>query len=218
MAPNADTQFVRNLYQMEPQKFGMLGAYAREMLDVEESRDRLLYMHALRFSTMILSGRTITEHPKVEFRHTHTFEMPSNWWQHLKQAVYSRWDKKGRLQKRFPVRLSAIEKKVFRVAEIDVTQHILYPQADYMPPPSQFGMPVIWEEASFMPIWEPQTGEDGQVSLNLEGPSRYLNRHEIANQIYRESVDRYSGYANVDTVLDWLSEHGVNPDQLVRRT
>jgi hypothetical protein len=222
--PSSDflTAMTRRQIVLNPEKFGVMGTYSREMLRADASADYAFPLDhlALRLVTTVLTGRTIREEPQVELN------LPAGWWQHLKHAItdsrlnflaskylvvfflpfYWLFDKY--LAKR-PVKWTKV------TAKIDFSQHILYPEIDA---PAQCGRPVIYEEMSVS--WPEGLAPYGS---NLSsGPSRFMDRHEIASRIMRDPEmyrhPRY-GSSGLDPwpVLVWLERNGVNVDQLVKR-
>jgi hypothetical protein len=225
------TEYTRRQIRLHPEKFGYAGSFAREMLSVATADD-LMYGYdqmVVRLMTTILSGRTISEEPEVALK------LPATWWQHLKHALFtsalfanaasfrlrsqpklaviwlwpvltacvllSRWYRKH------PVRWTEV------TARVHFSQHVLYPEIDA---PAQCGRPVIYEEIS-------ASFPGAPFGSSLAGdPSRFLNRHEIANQVYRDWDQPHGswpdgGTLTPETTLRWLEEHGVNVDQLVKR-
>lgn len=220
--------------QLTQKQVGYVGSYSREMLSVDQERDRAFGQILLRFTTSILSGRTVTEKQRA------TVKVPATWWQHLKQAAgewHAAWMRKPDspwLLFLLPLDILTIVPRVYLVpwflrrypvryaeltAEVRFTRETLYPGADVSLPPFTFGTPVMWESLEAVPL--------GGDPWRLEdyGPERFLGRHEIAREVFRDPEAGNSGYRfgfevnppAVLGVLEWLGRHGVNPDQLVPR-
>lgn len=176
----------------------VLGEYGRSHLKAKIAPERLLGQEVVRFTTQLLTGRTIDkEYPVV-------FPFPASWWQHFKLACFPGW-----LLRRFPVRYGR------KKAVVKFSQDILYPKADIMLPPNQFGHYVLWERA-----WV--TGD----ASGPEPPSRFADRWKIISEMsdwmWRQTNVSYPGVPGPDRktlgmFLEWLERAGVNPDQLVRR-
>ena len=228
---------IQRQMQLTPKQFGYVGSYSRDLLQVEEMRDRAFGEMALRFTTSILSGRTVTDKQRASVK------VPASWWQHLKKTAgdwHAAWlqkeHKAWRLSillldiiivpavalipwflRRHPVRCAEL------TAEVRFSRDTLYPGADVSLPPSRFGAPVMYETMEIAPMvagGEPWGLED-------YGPGRFLNRSEIVSEIFRDP-DLCNGRglafgAGMDPgvvfgVLEWLGQHGVSVDQLVPRS
>jgi hypothetical protein len=227
------TSYVRKTIALHPEKFGVMGTYALELMDGSVSRDMFYDMLAMRLCTSVLCGSTISQNPQV------VLNQPRNAWQHTKHQIdwwqsdldahwqgYDRheggaytpqpwlillwpllWLIRTWIGKR-PVKYNEVK------ADIKFEQRILYPEAPAVP--AHMGHSVIYETLDLNwpenhPLW----------GSRLDNPnSRFANRHEIASSIYRDpELNRYmSGpSASPDVVLAWLHRHGVNVDQLVQR-
>lgn len=218
------TQLVRQMVTLHPEKFGVLGSYSRELLQAEVSRDYSFAIGdlALRLTTSVLCGHVVTEKPQVQLN------LPATWWQHLKYEVFG-WHsaslaKKdtlggfhrtvllwpaywllGKYSAKRPVKWTTV------TAEVTFEQRVLYPEIDM---PASAGRPVIYEtvDVSYpevLPPWGSRLRSD---------PSRFLNRHEIASEVFQDpDGQRYGVTLGPDQTLHWLEKHGVNVDQLVKR-
>ena len=234
-APPSDylTGMTRHIMEMRPEKFGVLGAYSREMLRAEASEDYAFALDqlAFRLTTLVLSGQTVSEHPEVTF----TYYTPDTWWDHVKKALWDwrdkqnrRWEGTGydgqpdtpppwmillwpflvlfpKWGRRYPPRTTP---KIVKTT-VNFRQAVLYPETDHIPP--EFGRPVIYE-----------TLDAGAGFGLVPGPSRYLNRHELAREIYQNWDQPHGSWPNAGTltpdyVLRELESLGVNVDQLVKR-
>lgn len=226
------TPYLRRQMTLYPEKFGYMGAFSREMLEVAVSEDFLRDQMLVRFTTSVLSGKTLAEEPEISL--TVGYETPDTWWQHLKQSVYA-WNDNWLAnawwpwllllsplvymipwwKNRHPVRY--LSRTVTGKGKVKLSQKILYPYANYVPAPTPFGMPVIYEEMEM-----PELAPDGGTWGCTPGPSRYVDRHELVFLMMRDpAIDDYSfSYADLHPhrILEWLGRHGVNPDQLVRRS
>jgi hypothetical protein len=225
--------------RLTPKQVGYVGSYSRDMLSVE-AQDHAFGQMIYRFTTSILSGRTVTERQRA------TVKVPASWWQHLKktagdwhaawlQKTPSRWQlfmlpldiltliPRAHLVpwflRRHPVKYAEL------TAEVRFTRDMLYPGADVSLPPDRFGMPVMYETMEISPVvagGEPWGLED-------YGPARFLDRREIAHEILRDTGLAAASHASglfgggmdpgsVFGVFDWLGQHGVSVDQLVARS
>lgn len=223
-------EYVQNRITMTPEKFGMLGSYARSTLQAVASED-LAYMldqQLVRFTMNVMSGKTVSEHPEVTF----TYNIYASWWQHLKHALSNwrdamnvRWETEPtpwmillwpflvlhpKWARRHPVNQTSMLAKT----TVDFKQSVLYPEMDYIPP--EFGYPVIFETMDM-----PGTGTG--FGLNT-GIGRFMNRHEVMSEYMRDPASAPDGYpgsvgssAYPVAFLSWLERNGVNPDQLVKR-
>lgn len=228
-------EFFQRVIQLNPKQVGYVGSYSRDMLRVEEV-DQAFGQMAVRFTTSILSGRTVTEKQRA------TVKVPATWWQHLKQAAgeaHKAWMRKPDspwLLFLLPLDILTIVPRVYLVpwflrrhpvkyaeltAEVRFTRDTLYPGADVELPSDRFGTPVMWEALEIAP-----SGRGGEPwRLEDYGPERFLGRHEIAREVFRDPDAGNSGYGfgfeitppAALGVLEWLGRHGVNPDQLVPR-
>lgn len=218
---------------LTPRHVGYVGSYSREMLHVEQDRDHAFGQMLVRFTTCILSGRTVTDKQRA------TVKVPASWWQHLKQAAGERhatWMRKPSspwLLFLLPFDILTIVPRVYLIpwflrrypvkyaeltAEVRFTRDTLYPGADVDLPADRFGIPVLYETLemeSLAPYGEPWQLED-------YGSARFLDRHDVAREFFRDAdTIRSAAYADPGTVhgiLEWLGQHGVNVDQLVART
>ena len=223
--------------QLTPKQFGYVGSYSRELLQAEEMRDRAFGEMALRFTTSILSGRTVTDKQRASVK------VPASWWQHLKKTAgdwHAAWLQKEHkawrlfillldiiivpavalipwFLRRHPVRYAEL------TAEVRFSRDTLYPGADVSLPPSRFGAPVMYETMEIAPMvagGEPWGLED-------YGPGRFLSRSEIVSEVMRDpdlqnasrGLGPFGGMdpGSVFSVLEWLGRHGVSIDQLVPR-
>jgi hypothetical protein len=212
---------------LQPEKFGIVGAYSREALEAVISEEFLYDQQLLRLTTTILSGRTISERPEVRYK------IYYSWREHLKDAISGwrerqnfRWEGADgtdtpppwmvllwpflvlwpRFLRKHPVKMRE------QVVALNFEQRILYPEFDDIP--AELGRPVIYESLDFESGWEPFAEHWG---TSLQQASRFLNRHEIISEIYRAPLDSYVGSRSAETVLTWLEQRGVNVDQLVKR-
>jgi hypothetical protein len=229
--------YFRDLVRLTPKQFGYLGRYSTEMLQVDRLQDRVFGDMALRFTTSILSGKTVTEKQRASVR------VPASWWQHAKQAAgtwHTAWLRKPDspwllfllpldiltivprawlvpwFLRRHPVRYTEL------AAEVRFSRDTLYPGADISLPPDRFGAPVMYETLEISPL-----APDGAPwRLEEYGPARFLNRHEIASGVLQDpgvngtaefSFGGPIGPGAVFGTLEWLSRHGVSVDQLVAR-
>jgi hypothetical protein len=222
------TQVMQERVTLTPQKFGYVGAYSREMLRAEwDTAGRQAFMFdqvLLKLWTTVLTGRTVSESPTV------TISAPADWRQHVKQALnqwhndmhdlwngltpagdqttpspwvilliplfllWPRWFRKH------PVRSAGF------TGDIHFSQHVLYPQVDDVP--ARCGMPVIYETLESLWPLSP-------------GLPRYLSKDELLHELYRmpqRSPGAYPGGSDMFQVLEWLESHGVNTNQLVKRS
>jgi hypothetical protein len=229
--------YFRDLIRLTPKQFGYLGRYSTEMLQVERLQNRIFGDMALRFTTSILSGKTVTEKQRASVK------VPASWWQHLKQAAgawHTAWLRKPDspwllfllpldiltivprawlvpwFLRRHPVRYAEL------TAEVRFTRDTLYPGADISLPPDRFGPPVVYETLEISPI----APDSMPWRLEEYGPARFLNRHEIVSGVLQDpgvngtaefSSVRPAGPEAVFGVLEWLSRHGVSVDQFVAR-
>jgi hypothetical protein len=217
---------------LTPRQAGYVGSYTREMLSVEQDRDRAFGQMLARFTTCILSGRTVTAKQRA------TVKVPASWWQHLKKAAGERhaaWMREPSspwLLFLLPLDILTLVPRVYLIpwflrrypvkyaeltAEVRFTRDMLYPGADVDLPSDRFGIPVMYETMEIAPLaleGDPWTLED-------YGPARFLDRHDIAREFFRDAgTIRSVAYADPGTVhgiLEWLGQHGVNVDQLVAR-
>jgi hypothetical protein len=226
----------RELIRLAPKKFGYLGRYSTEMLEVERT-DGIFGDMMLRFTTSILSGKTVTATQRA------SVEVPASWWQHLKKNASERnrtgfrrprrwwlpgifllsiltWLPRaglGRFLRRHPVRYAEL------TAEVRFTRDTLYPGADVSLPPDQFGPPVTYEALEISPL-----APDGMPwRLEEYGPARFLTRSEIASEVLRDpdvngsAEFSFGGPVSPGAVfgtLEWLSRRGVSVDTLVARS
>jgi hypothetical protein len=214
---------IREQFVLHPEKFALVGQYAREMFDCVEIEDYLSDMLAVRLSTAVLCGRTVSETPQV------VLTFPESPWQHLKDKL-RKWEDRvwcdlhraiGRRLWLWPVYWTAVVTgklidghpvKWGKVtADVSFEQRILYPEVDA---PAQAGRPVIYETLDVHFPTPPPYG--GHIAYD---PSRFLNRHEIANAVYKDPDFMLSpmGDLGPHAMLNWLERHGVNVDQLVKR-
>lgn len=232
------TQYAQQRIALYPEKFGVMGSYSKELMRCQTAEDMLSYgadMLLMRLTTAVLCGQTISEKPQVEL------SMPATPWQHLKyriskrhERLNARWEGQdpdtwaqttpppwvillwpflvlfSRWLKKHKVQFTTV------TADIEFEQRVLYPEIDA---PAHAGRPVIYETLSVnYPYAPPPFG-----SRLINDPSRFLNRHEIASEIYRDPDINSCGiggpsYLGVpDLTLRWLERHGVNVDQLVKR-
>jgi hypothetical protein len=224
---------------LQPRRFGVVGSYSREMMHAGVSED----MHAwamndltLRLTTSVLSGRTISAHPKVEMT------VPASWRQHLKHASnawitvkHELWmgrDAEGETTtpppwlillwpllvlwpkwlRKHPVKYAKM------TATLDIDQDVLYPKIDM---PASAGMPVIHESYSLSTTFgQAVTGTErwGTSLRQADDPSRFMSKYEIISAV-RSDADIYGKYQGneVWALCDWLEAHGVNVEQLVKR-
>jgi hypothetical protein len=220
---------------LQPRKFGVVGSYARDMLHAETGQDSYAFMMdqlMVRLTTSVLSGRTISAEPEIKINY------PASWWQHWKHASnawislkHELWmgrDAEGEtttpppwlillwpllvLWPKWLARHPVRQTKLKGLVQLD--QDILYPKID-MPPNA--GYPVIYESISLNHIFQTMTGLDG-ATLEHEDLSRFMCKGEIINSVRRDS-DLYGKYHGdeVWAFVDWLENHGVNIEQLVKR-
>jgi hypothetical protein len=183
----------------------ILGAYAsaalvfseKELDDDDPGTERRKFL--AEFSTTVLSGRRIEQHPSV------THQVPASWWQHLKDDCLPAW-----ARRRWPVRYRELKTTLL------LEQDILFPYADFVPPPpDQFGRPVLWESLS---------AESGPGILQ-QGEGRFLDRLDVLHYFYlwlertRPAGTRVvrDPYEIIAQFFEWLELSGVNPDELVCR-
>lgn len=215
-------------------QFGYVGSYSRQMLEVEEMPDRLFGETLYRFTTSILSGRTVSETQRA------TVKVPASWWQHLKKTAgewHAKWLAEPHPSWRLlilPLDILTIVPRAFLIpwflrrhpvryaeltAEVRFTRETLYPGADISLPPDQFGYPVMWETIEHAPT----VAGGEQWALEDYGPARFLDRHEIAREVMRDPdlngsyAATYGDPTPVFGTLEWLKRHGVNVDQIVAR-
>lgn len=225
---------MRQLITLYPQKFGMVGTYAREMLQAEWSQDSYSWMFdqvLLRVTTSVMCGQTVTAAPVVELN------QPASWWQHLKLA-FEEWvhwkdelhhgrDEAGEQTtpppwlvllwpllvlfpkwiKRHPVKFTKVS------GTVQFEQRVLYPEFDHVP--SEFGRPVLYETIDFRHGLQAPPFGGGLASA----PSRFLSKHEVISEFMRSSDDSYDGRYGPHPMqfLTWLESRGVNIDQMVKR-
>lgn len=222
--------------RLTPRQFGYVGSYSRDMLQVEKVQDQAFGQIMYRFTTSILSGRTITETQRA------SVQVPASWWQHLKKTAgewHTAWLRKPYppwLLFILPLDLLTIVPRVYLIpwflrrhpvryaelaAEVRFTRDTLYPGADISLPPSRFGAPVMYEGLEIAPM-----APDGEPwGLEDYGPARFLTRHEITSEVMRDQdlasrgLGAFGGMdpGTVLGVFDWLGRHGVSVDQLVAR-
>jgi hypothetical protein len=217
-----------------PKQFGYVGSYTRGMLDVEQVQDRAFGQMMYRFTTSVLSGRTVTETQRASVK------VPASWWQHLKRTAgerHAEWIRKPHspwLLFILPLDILTIVPRVYLVpwflrrhpvryaeitAEVRFTRDTLYPGADVSLPHDRFGVPVMWESLEIAPM-----APDGEPwTLDDYGAPRFVSRHELLGEIYRDTDlinarGAFGGMITPDGVLDWLGQHGVSVDQLVARS
>jgi hypothetical protein len=224
---------------LTPKQVGYVGSYSRDMLQVEEMRDRAFGDVLLRFTTSILSGRTVTEKQRASVK------VPATWWQHLKKTAadwHAGWlGKEHRAWRLFILLLDVIivplaslipwflRRRPVRyaelAAEVRFSREMLYPGADISLPHDTFGTPVMYETTEIAPAvagGEPWGLED-------YGPARFMDRREIAHEILRDAGLAAASHASglfgggmdpgsVFGVFEWLGQHGVSVDQLVARS
>lgn len=226
--------YFQHLVQLTPKQFGYVGSYSRDMLGVEQVQGQFFDQMVYRFTTSILSGRTVTENQRA------TVKVPAGWWQHLKKTADD-WAA-GWLRKPHPAwRLLILPVDVVLVpltclipwflrrhpvkwaeltAEVRFTRDTLYPGADVSLPASRFGAPVMYEATEITP------SVVGGAPWELEGygPARFLESREIASEIMRDPDLQNGGRGSfgmdpgtVFGVLDWLGRHGVSTGQIVAR-
>jgi hypothetical protein len=219
------TEFAQQRIVLTPEKFGVMGQYSRELLEVSVAEDMTGYMMdtlLMRLTTSVLCGQTISENPQVELA------MPASWWQHFKCATGDRagqFDlgfsdrKKWKLWLWFPYALVfcvlwLLDKRPVKwdkyTADVHFEQRVLYPEVNV---PASVGRQVIYETVSMnlapMAPWG---------SRLLDDPSRFLSRHEIVNAVYADAdATSYGQPWSPHATLNWLEQHGVNVDQLVKR-
>jgi len=229
--------YFQNLVQLAPKQFGYMGSYSRDMLQVEKVPDRAFGDMMYRFTTSILSGKTVTEKQRASVK------VPASWWQHLKKAAGERhtaWLRKPHspwLLFILPLDLLTIVPRVYLIpwflrrhpvkyaeltAEVRFTRDMLYPGADISLPARDFGAPVMYETMEIVP------SVAGGEPWGLEdyGPARFLGRGEIVSEVMRDpdlqnaSRGPFGGMdpGVVFGVLEWLGRHGVSVDQLVARS
>lgn len=229
-------EYFRNQVVLTQKQVGYVGSFSRDMLEVEQLTDRAFGQMMYRFTTSILSGKTVTEKQRA------TVKVPAGRWQHLKRTAgdwHTAWLRKPHsawLLFILPLDLLTIVPRVYLIpwflrrhpvkyaeltVEVRFTRDMLYPGADVSVPCSQFGAPVMWESMELGP-----SAPEG-VSWQFEdyGPGRFLDRREIMHEVMREPDQSASwgmpygaNPAAVLSVLDWLGQHGVTVDQLVARS
>lgn len=217
------TGYFRNRLVMQPETFGVVGAYSREAMEARVPVTAAYDQQLLRLTTSVLSGRTVSEHPEVRYK------FYCSWWDQLKALVSSwrndqnyRWEgAEGtdtpppwmvllwpflvlwpRFLKKHPVKMREC------VVPLHFEQRILYPEFDMVP--DRFGRPVVYETLEF-------EGLPGQNTLTT-GPSRFMSKHEVIHEFYNANTS--AGYGTSDRPQDflaWLERRGVNTDQLVKR-
>lgn len=232
MTPDPDPwrllSYARTQVTLMPERFGVMGSYSRDMLDLQAYSDPDSFMMdrlVLQLTTQVLCGRTVSEEPEVQVN------VPASPWQHLKVAaarwhagwLTGKWMAPGSTPppwavllapayyllrwflRRYPPRYTKV------TARVQFEQHVMYPEIDYVP--AQFGRPVIFEETSVSyPGGQPPFGS--RFTCN---PSRFLSKHEVIRDITADcSDDLWHGHPAI-TTLNWLEQHGVNTDQMVRR-
>lgn len=230
-------EYFQHQMVLTPKQFGYVGSYSRGLLDVEQVPDRAFGQMMYRFTTQILSGRTVTETQRASVK------VPAGWWQHLKKTAgdwHTAWLRKPHspwLLLILPLDILTIVPRVYLIpwllrrhpvryaelaTEVRFTREMLYPGADVSLPYSQFGGPVMWESVEIAPL-----APDGEPwGLEDYGPARFLERREIVSEVTRDP-----GLGNpswgmpygvnpgaVLGVLEWLGQHGVSVDQLVARS
>jgi len=221
--------------QLTSKQFGYVGSYSRDLLQVEEMRDRAFGEMMLRFTTSILSGRTVTEKQRASVK------VPASGWQHLKKTAdewHAAWLQKPLsryLLFWLPLDILTIVPRVYFIpwflrrhpvkyaeiaAEVRFSRDTLYPGADISLPPSRFGAPVMYESVEIAPL----TLNGDQWGLEDYGPARFLSRHELVSEILRAQDQANASWGSFDitprtvfSVLEWLGEHGVSVDQLIPR-
>lgn len=227
-SPDYLTQYAQNRIQLNPEKFGLVGAFSREMLMADVSMEPATDSLLMRLMTTVMCGSSVSEEPEVVLHY------PATPWQHLKRSVFN-WRLKFGFRERSKLMtawLWIVARTLFWVldkyslkrpvkwtdvtAKIHFDQRVMYPEFDQMP--AAFGRPVIYETISMSyPDVMPEFGS------NLRSdPSRFLDRHEIARKVYEDSASVGTNYPynepwSPHATLHWLERHGVNVDQLVKR-
>ena len=223
------TAAVQRQFALRPERYAVMGQYAREMLEIAESpADYMSDTLMVRLSTAVLCGQTVSETPQVEL------SLPASWRQHLKHKLQE-WEYRTERdlyrtpQWRlppwlWPVRWTAIGvgkwigrhpvKWTTVTADVHFEQRVLYPEIDA---PVQAGRPVVYETLDISyPGLQPPFG-----SRLIRNPSRFLDQHEIIREILRDPDANDYRYGAIDVhpvaVMKWLERHGVNVDQLVKR-
>ncbi len=224
--------FVQNRVTMTPEKFGMIGSFCRSTLQAVPAEDHayMFDQQLVRFTMQVMAGQTVTEHPEV----TLTWYEFTTWRDHLKDAfgwwadeMEELWSGRRNTPPPWVIPLwplfvllpKAIRrwwpvKKTPKLARttVDFKQSVLYPEFDHVP--SEFGRPVIYETLEVQGIG---TGI-GLGRGTYDG--RFMNKHEIISEYMRDpsSAQYDRGIAGPPIgFLTWLEQHGVNPDQLVKR-
>lgn len=184
-----------------PEKYGMIGSYSREFLEVSEEADRAFAFDQMlvRFTTQILTGKTVSETQEVSAQ----VPVPATWWDALMDM----------LNRRLHLYIPVLWKTVTAKATVKWDRRLTYPEADITVPPDQFGRPVAWESVEL-------TEYEPGITLTGTSLSRFANRYEVARAVWDETPPSRFGNAEptAELVLDWLSKHGVNPDQLVAKS
>ncbi len=229
---SAATMYVKKTITLHPEKYGVWGSYSREMLECApvDGQARMFDQLAYQLTTAVLCSRTVSEAPEV------VLSLPASPWQHLKHSL-DWWvsDKNEHWEGRHPETGEAVTPHPFlfllwpilvlfpkfiksrpirytTVNQVHFEQRVLYPEINM---PASAGRPVIYETADI--TWPDGFGPFGGGSL-IAGPSRFLNRHEIAREMFRDpDAQRYGVSLGPDQALRWLEKHGVNVDQLVKR-
>ena len=220
------TNLARQQIVLYPEKFGVMGQYSMEMLNAMTAQDFASFgmdMILVRLTTSVMCGNTVSEKPQIELN------LPKNQWQHMRYKLLGWADKTEHMLwnkmtwKNFwmrvpyalalllwkwiykrPVKYSIIK------ADIDFEQRVLYPEINV---PAAAGRPVIYETISVnYPGEQPPYG-----SRLASDPSRFLDRHEIANAVYHDPNYTTAPISVPEVTLNWLARHGVNVDQLVKR-
>lgn len=223
------SQMMARTIALHPEKFAVMGSFSRDAMEMEvvpgTAATHFANSLMVRLSTSVLCGRTISENPQVKL------QLPATWYQHLKYAAFQ-WrldfssEAAGRLNTAW---LWVVARTLFLLldkymvkrpvkwtevtADVHFDQHILYPDMDM---PAHAGRPVIYEAMDVNFGYTP-------FGSNLSsGPSRFMDRHQIASEIYRDDSQPAgpwgsSGSMSPHYMLDWLERHGVNVDQMVKR-
>jgi hypothetical protein len=192
-----------------------MGSYSKELTVLSESESWLYDQMMYRLVIPVLTGRTVKQDGQV------SVQVPATWVDALKLRVrasrFDRWLAKQHLPRRLYCcwdEWTSVNYET-KTASFALSQDITYPYANYTPPPSgQFGAPVIYE------ILELSGDTSFHTTTNAQ---RYMSWHEVASE-YLRSPQAASDYGStlgggigIYPFGQWLLDHGVNPDQLVRR-
>ena len=192
------TGYFQRQIALYPEKFG-IGFYIARELRAELGEEFGYEPALLRLTTSVLRGKAVSEEQQVAVE----FRFPATWWDHLMETL------NRRLKLSIPVKYEYDK----RTTKVKWNRKYLYPEANIEIPSDRFGAPVMWEEVSLEPF-------DTCITLTGTELSRFANRHEISSAVWRDMTPSRFGntFPSAEDMINWLAQHGVNPDQLVARS